>query len=342
MGIGGIIGNALLGGVEGFGEGTAKEGEINLRDYNAQNHERLKQQLEADRSARDIALKAEADRALEKQKGHVVSPGATLKIEGAPDFTAPEKQKTVEERNLLTAQAEEANARARWLDREKDKTGKEPKPTMPKLFPIKDAEGNVVGVFDENSGSFGTPTPGTPAKESITHWFSKDEPAKPAVPAGLSWVDAAKRPIEGIHVFYPDMLGRGVGTAAGGSGAAGAQPIAAPDPLGLRASLPKKDQAPAAPAPAAQPPVAASATPATGIINRNTVLPYERGAAAERIAMQSTPPLLSGTSINADQVRAVLSKPRYDANDRLILESFKDSRELTPAERQKIASIIGA
>jgi hypothetical protein len=50
--------------------------------------------------------------------------------------------------------------------------------------------------------------------EPVSHWYKSDEPGKPAVPSTIKWSDAAGNPIPGLHVFYPEMSKRGVGSGA--------------------------------------------------------------------------------------------------------------------------------
>lgn len=252
--IGNILANSVAGGLEGAGEGVAKEGELAWKDE----HERMKQEATAMREERNIALQGGEARKTEATKPVHVAPGATVQRPGQPDFTASIKM-TDEERAGHAAYARRQNAEADSIIRG-DKA-KNTKPTLPKIVPLKDEMGNVIAVLDENTGAVGTPRPGAPAKDAISHWFSANEPAKPAVPAGLDWVGPDRQPIAGIHQFYPDMVKRGVGA----QGAAPTAP-AQSDPLGLRASLPK-----AMPQPTQQPP--------SGIVSSNAApkaLPVEQ------------------------------------------------------------------
>lgn len=257
--IGNILANATAGGVEGAGEGVAKEGELAWKDE----HERMKQEATATREARNIVLTGEQHRLTERDKPRTLAAGSTERRQGEPDFQAPEKPLSEEEKAVMRAHANYYNSAARAA------STKEPKATLPKIVPLKDEQGNVIAVLDENTGAVGTPSPGAPAKEAVSHWFSANEPAKPAVPAGLTWVGPDKQPIQGIHVYYPDMIKRGVGENA--AAAPGGAPQATPDPLGLRASLPKREQA-------------AAATP-TGIVNRTAApqaLPVEQFLSRQR------------------------------------------------------------
>lgn len=232
----GLIADALLGGAAGTGEGMATAGTIGYKAEVANQHAKLLNELTAAREARNIALTGEQHRLTERDKPRTIQAGATERRQGEADFQAPEKPLSDEEKRLKTAEALSKEAYARYLDREKDRSAKESKPTLPKIIAIKDAEGNVVGALDEHSGAFGTPTPGAPAKEAVSHWFSADEPAKPAVPPGLRWSNAAGQPIQGLHVYYPEMSGR----MSAGGGAPSAPAAPSPDPLGLRSSLPKR------------------------------------------------------------------------------------------------------
>lgn len=241
--MGGLLSGAMIGAAEGLGSGLSEGSKLSWKDE----HERMREQATAAREERNIALKGEADRALEQQKGHVVAPGSTLMRAGQPDFqapAAPEKALTEEDRRLKTAEALSKEAYARYLDREKDKTTKEPKPTLPKFVQMKDEQGNVIGLVDEHSGALGVPTPGQPAQEGSAPWYTlgmgTKTGGKPAQAANIQWSLNGQALPNGLTPMYPDMVNRGVGE---GSGAPSA-PASLPDPLGLRSSLPRVAPAP--------------------------------------------------------------------------------------------------
>lgn len=64
------------------------------------------------------------------------------------------------------------------------------------------------------------------------------------------------------------------------------------------------------------------------------VLPHERGARA----MQT--PMAAGKPVGVAEIRAILQKPKHNAGELLALESYKDSDELMPLERTKIAAAL--
>lgn len=228
----GLIGNMLvgagLGGVEGEGEEQGKKQTAAALAYSADNHERMKQELESKRTERDIGLKGEL------------------------------------ERPLREAQTKEAIARAAWLDRDKAKESK----TM-KLIPVKDENGNVIALQDENSDLRAVPTPGHPAKEGSAPWYTfglgAKEGAQPAVPPGMDWYDGAGQRVAGPHVRYPDMVRRGAGgeetAPAAPTQPAGRPPMSALFGVGSAQAAPAKATAPAAAPAATQPPAAAPASP---------------------------------------------------------------------------------
>jgi hypothetical protein len=224
--IGQVLGAAAAGGIAGAGEGAAEEGKLSISAYNADNHERLRQQAIGERSERDIALKAEADRALERQKGHVVQPGATLYREGQPAFTSPDIKHPPELLDKLTAEAEAARAHARALDR-----GREPKEQTPQIE-VKTDENGVRHYYDKRSGAFGYEIPGTDAKKPVSHWFTSDEPAVVATEPSIRWFAPNGQRLPNGPL---DMRSRGGSQAAG---TLTTTPTPVTDPLGLRASLP--------------------------------------------------------------------------------------------------------
>lgn len=175
--IGNILANAAAGGVEGGGEGAAKEGELAIKAYNLENHERIKQQLESERSARDIALKGEQERPLREAHGRYF------------------------------------NALADSVDR--GDRAKNAKPTLPKFVPMKDDQGNIIGMLDEHSGAMGAPIPGQPAQEGSAPWYTfglgEKQGAKPAIPPNIRWSLNGQDLPDGLTSFYPDMVKRGVG-----------------------------------------------------------------------------------------------------------------------------------
>lgn len=235
----GLISAALGGAGEGLQKGANIGGTLAIRGNIEAEHQRLAQEAQAAREERNLRLTAQLAQEKEASQPRVVPAGSTLHTPGSPDFTAPTKetpeqaQERLAREKYYTAFANRLNADAE-ATRRGDKA-KQEKPTLPKITPIKDDTGNTVGVLDENSGAFGVPTPGTPAQDAVSHWFKPDEPAKAAVPPGLQWFNAARQPIAGLHVYYPDMLKR----QPSGTGAPATAPSATPDPLGLRAALPK-------------------------------------------------------------------------------------------------------
>lgn len=256
----GIITAALGGAGEGLEKGSNLTGGLYLKSTLDAEHQRLAQEAQATREERNIRLTKQLEAANEAAKP--IAPGYTVHGQnGQPDYqapAAPEKSLTPEQSDLLKAEAEYYRSHGQAVL--KAANSKEPKPTLPKLTPIKDETGNTVGVLDENSGAFGVPTPGVPAQEAVSHWlkfWQADEPAKAAVPPGLQWFNAARQPIAGIHVYYPEMQKR----VPAETGTPVSAPAAATDPLGLRASLPKVT--PAAAMPAASP--AARAAPAASV-----------------------------------------------------------------------------
>lgn len=228
--MGGIITSALGGAGEGLEKGTNLAGGLYLKGNIEQETQRLAQDAQAEREQRNIRLTKTLERENEAAKPRIVPAGATERVPGQPDFqapAAPEKNLSPEAIDLLKAQAEWYRKHGQAVLQDKQQ-----KPTLPKIVPLKDEQGNTIAVLDENSGAYGVPTPGTPAQEAIGHWFRPDEPAKAAVPPGLQWYNAARQPIAGIHTYYPEMMSRVPASPAGPA----AQPALA-DPLGLRKSL---------------------------------------------------------------------------------------------------------
>lgn len=237
----GIIADALIGGLGGLGSGEAEGAKMQYASDLQKEHDQIK----ADREERNIRLHGEQARQTQSEKPELVSPGATLKRPGQPDFqapAAPEKALTPEDSALKKAEAAAKNAYARYLDREgKDKTTK---PTQPKFVQLKDETGNVIGLVDEHSGALGVPTPAQTAEPGSAPWYTfgmgTKTGGKPAQAANIQWSLNGQALPNGLAPMYPDMVNRGVGA---GSGAPTA-PAALPDPLGLRASLPKAAPAP--------------------------------------------------------------------------------------------------
>lgn len=226
----GYLGAAAIGGIGGLGEGGAEAGRLNFKAQQEDAHARLLDQQTSIREERNIALRAKAAQDLEAQKGTVVAPGSTLRRYGQPDFTAPIKTPQ-EQLDYYSASANRLNAEAQAIRDGMKYRDKQAKPTLPKVIVKTDEAGNTF-LFDENSGSVGTLVPGVPAQEGKSHWFSADEPARPAEAHRTLWRLPNGSVAPDLRSMYPDIAKR--------SGAPGIRDPFQADPLDLRPSLPQK------------------------------------------------------------------------------------------------------
>jgi hypothetical protein len=231
----GLITAALGGAGEGLEKGSNLAGGLYLKSTLEADRERLAEEAKSQREERNLRLASSLKREEEAAQPRIIPAGSTVQRQGQPDFqapAAPEKALTPEQIDKLKAEAEELRARSRYYNRDQGKT---PKETMPKLIATeKDDQGNPIQWLDQNTGAIGNRVSGSPAVPPVSHWFSANEPGKAAIPSGINWTDASGQPLPGLHVYYPDMMNRGVGEGAPGAPAA---PKALPDPLGLRAGF---------------------------------------------------------------------------------------------------------
>jgi hypothetical protein len=219
----GLITAALGGAGEGLEKGANLTGNLYLKGTIDAEHQRMLQEATAEREARNIALTGAQTRQTQAEARRIIPAGATEKGPNGETFqapAAPEKALTPEQIDKLKAEAEELRARSRYYNRDQGKT---PKETMPKLIATeKDDQGNPIQWLDQNTGAIGNRVSGSPAVPPVSHWFSANEPGKAAIPSGINWTDASGQPLPGLHVYYPDMMNRGVGEGAPGA------PVAAP------------------------------------------------------------------------------------------------------------------
>jgi hypothetical protein len=250
MGIGlNILANAAAGAVEGAGEGGATEGKLEIAAYNAQNHERIKQELEGERERQNAVLANKNKLEQQATEPRIIPAGGTLQRPGEPDYTAPIKNPP-EQRAEFEARANYYNSLSESVRR--GDRARNQKPTLPKIIVKDDGMGNQF-LFDENSGAVGTIVHGAPAQEGKSHWFSADEPARPAQPNDVIWRGPAGDVLHnGLLHFYPDLQKRN------GSQALTTTPRPVSDPLQIRPSLtsfykPAPQPQPAAPQARPQP-----------------------------------------------------------------------------------------
>jgi len=261
--MGGYFGSAALGGIAGTGEGMAEAAKLNWQ----QDFEAFKEHHRSIREERNIQLQSQAAQDLERQKGTVVAPGSTLRREGQPDFTAPDTRHPPELLDKLKAETNRLNAEADAIRNGEKYRNKEQKPTLPKVIVKTDEAGNTF-LFDENSGSIGTLVPGAPAQEGKSHWFSPDEAARPAEAHKTLWRLPNGTVSPDLSPVYPDIAKRSASTNAGG----------APDPLGLRASLPNGGRPPLSNFLGGQKPISAQPAAPAGMPQRATA-PEENSSA---------------------------------------------------------------
>ena len=224
----GLLSSAMIGGVGGLGEGMAQGGVLNYKAQQEDTHAKLLDQLQSEREARNLALKAQYDKELKAQEGHVIAPGSTLQRVGQPDFqapSAPAKVPTPEEAGHLAAETEELRARGRFYDRN---NGKTPRETMPKwIVNEKDDQGNPTSYMDQNSDLIARRVPGTAAVEATAPWytfgFGDKKGGKPETPSHLEFSDMAGNRVVGPQVRYPDMVKRGAGEGEGATPASAPQ-----------------------------------------------------------------------------------------------------------------------
>jgi hypothetical protein len=203
MGIGlNILANAAAGAVEGAGEGGAAEGKLGIAAYNAQNHERIKQELEGERERQNAVLANKNKLEQQATEPRIIPAGGTLQRPGEPDYTAPIKNPP-EQRAEFEARANYYNSLSESVRR--GDRARNQKPTLPKIIVKDDGMGNQF-LFDENSGAVGTIVHGAPAQEGKSHWFSADEPARPAQPNDVIWRGPAGDVLHnGLLHFYPEQ-----------------------------------------------------------------------------------------------------------------------------------------
>lgn len=147
--IGNILANAAAGGVEGAGEGAAKEGELAAKAYSLENHERVKQQLEGEREQRNLALKGEQERPLREAHGRYF------------------------------------NALADSVDR--GERAKGVKPTFPHLIKSQSADGSEAWMDQNVPGAIGTIVPAVEGKPEEKNWIFPNKPAIAGKPANMMW-----------------------------------------------------------------------------------------------------------------------------------------------------------
>jgi hypothetical protein len=147
--IGNILANAAAGGVEGGGEGAAKEGELAIKAYSLENHERVKQQLEGEREQRNLALKGEQERPLREAHGRYF------------------------------------NALADSVDR--GERAKGVKPTFPHLIKSQSADGSEAWMDQNVPGAIGTIVPAVEGKPEEKNWIFPNKPAVAGKPANMMW-----------------------------------------------------------------------------------------------------------------------------------------------------------
>lgn len=178
----------------------------------------------------EAAATAASQRKIAEEAAKPMSPGSTVRGQnGQPDFTAPVLL-TPEQRDYW----EERAKYYKMLGEAGPKGEKEP---LPKVIPMKDDQGNIIGMLDENSGAIGTPVPPTPGKPAVSHWIGKDEPAVPGKSADLAWTHNGKPLPNGLADLYP-KIGARTGSAGARSGDRPTPPPASAFDKGAKSATP--------------------------------------------------------------------------------------------------------
>jgi hypothetical protein len=288
----GIIGSVLAGAAQGAGQGIALSANEEWKaEIERKRDERLSQlrmvehaanvktdiaaipekgaaetgvavaREDAMRPGRIASKKAEADIDVEtaKRKPRSLSPGASEVVDGEITVTAPEKAKTPEEQAVLRAHANYYNAQADLIrSGGRDKESKSEVPNV-KIEKTKDEMGGEkVVMVDQNSGAMGTVIHGQAATSGKSHFFSADEPGKPATKDRIEWSLNGKVLRGGLADVYPKLKDRMGDEPAGEA----SQPTV-DNPLGLSrpSAAPAKSAKPEAPAPRVEPVSAKPADP---------------------------------------------------------------------------------
>ncbi len=136
-----------------------------------------------------------------RRKPRTIAAGATEKI-GDQTYTAPEKPPPPEQLDYYRALANRWNAEADLI-----RSGGKDKTAAPSLKVDKDADGNTYMV-DEHSGAIGVIRPGAPAVPPQSHWFSPDEPGKPAGAPAVDWTLHGQPLPGGLPSLYPALRSR--------------------------------------------------------------------------------------------------------------------------------------
>ena len=200
----GLLTSALGGAGEGLEKGSNLAGGLYIKGSIEAEHQRLAQEAQAEREARNIQLTAEQARQTAAAAPRVIPAGATERVPGGEDYTAPTKetpeqaQERVARQGYLAALKNRYDAEAEAIrngERYKAQEEKEPKKNLIKSE-IDDGQGGKIPVFiDPATREVGVMYPGTPGKEAVTHWYKPDEPAVPARGPSMQWYTESGMPV---------------------------------------------------------------------------------------------------------------------------------------------------
>ncbi len=216
----GLIGTAVLGGLEGAGNIALREIQSQIdRDKQLALLEAHRQQnielsgIQSGQRQAEYAARTPVD--VEKETLLAPIKEASHAANAATDADEAIRTKEAlpkEHADYYTAAANRLNAEADAISSGMKYKGE--KPVMPNIKVEKDADGNPY-MIDQNSGAIGIIRPGEPAKEGKSHWFSADEPATKAGMPTTDW-NLNGRSIQ-LESLYPS-IGRRVGDQGAPSG----------------------------------------------------------------------------------------------------------------------------